>query len=327
MVGARPRSSPPARVPRVRRRPPPRLYLLAVVSLATAWMCVGPIGGAGATVTPSSTNLNYSEDRRYETCAPLKAVPATRYADFSGIGFNAMTSTPTCTAGSQDPNSGCYFAYACVLVDRRDLFDTCLAAPRPCGRIYFHRGGDGGTDDRYGHIWIGDMVDGRAPSPTSARFGNNGSACGASNVSGTTGHYYIRIREMPEAMQYKSGGGASFRKYADTNFKHSPSNVHYGYLTWNWLNANGGGVVRSLIKENQVFHRCDVWSIRMTSVTESGAANGEVVAIYGKTFQGGNWIYGWIMYSHRYNQGWTDPRTGVFYPANTTIYHVANCGC
>ena len=57
--------------------------------------------------------------------------------------------------------------------------------------------------------------------------------------------------------------------------------------------------VSRLLGDGQVFHRCDVPSIKLTSVTESGKSNGWVRAIYGKTWNGKDWIYGWTVHSHK----------------------------
>ena len=76
--------------------------------------------------------------------------------------------------------------------------------------------------------------------------------------------------------------------------------IHYTYLVWSWFNVTDGGVVRAILKPHDVFHRCDVPHIKLASVDASGNKNGWVKAIYGKTRQGGNWIYGWTVHSHRH---------------------------
>ena len=291
---------------------------------------------AGATAQPTAYNFNDAHDSRTEACATLKMSASLRYANFSTTGFTALPSI-----GSEE----CGNSSNSILLDKRDLLDTCPAVD-PCGRVYFHRGGVNASnsgDDKYGHIWIGDLVSGTAPSPTSFRFGNNGAACATSNVSPTEGHYEFVIEDMPYAMKYKPGSESSaFKKYADTWYQGSQQGrgIHYGYLTWNWLNnqanpardANpetdgsyvaGGGVARSLMREGQVFHRCDVYALTMNSVDVNGNVNGTVKAIYGKTHPADNWLYGWIIYSHKAYFGYVDAITGGVVPANTTVYHVA----
>lgn len=319
--------------PRGKRGPPIRRLLVASC-LLVAGLCIGPIGGAGASYSPATFNSNEAHDSRTETCVPLQAVPNLRYGDGVQTGFQPPTSTPVCPAGTSDPNNGCYWAFACILIDRRDLANG----------MFFHRGGEGGDDDKYGHVPTSDFSPGRTPSSTSFRFGRNGEACGASNVAGTTGHYFIRIRDLPLEMKYKAASSSNFKKYVDTYYQGSQQNrgIHYGYLTWNFLNnvdnpatdgsyVAGGGVVRTLIRQNQVFHRCDVTTLTMNSVTATGTPNGQVKAIYGKTLQGGYWFYGWIIHSHKYNyaHSYWDVETNGYRSAaaGEWISHLTACNC
>jgi hypothetical protein len=305
------------------------------LALAACAIAVWAAAPAGATAPHEFYNSSEAHDSNTEACATLNGTAPLRYADFSSTGFNVMPST-----GSAECGGGANT----ILLDKRDLLDTCAGSAPPCGRLYFHRGGvngSNGSNDKYGHVWIGNLVSGTAPSPTSFRYGHNGEACGASTVPATEGHFRYLVVDMPYEMKYKPGSDASaFKKYADTYYQGSQQSlgIHYGYLTWNWLNnqqnpaANGsyiggGGVVRSLMRQNQVFHRCDVGALHMNSVTTGGTVNGTVVAVYGKTLQSGQWRYGWIMYSHKYNFSYVDQNTGGVVPPNQTVYHVTNCGC
>jgi hypothetical protein len=74
---------------------------------------------------------------------------------------------------------------------------------------------------------------------------------------------------------------------------------HYTYLVWSWVNVSGGGVVRTLLRPGQRFHRCNVYSIKEDAIDDQGNVNGWVQAVYGKTLYGENWIYGWTVYAHQ----------------------------
>jgi hypothetical protein len=74
---------------------------------------------------------------------------------------------------------------------------------------------------------------------------------------------------------------------------------HYTYLVWSWVNVSGGGVVRTLLRPGQRFHRCNVYSIKEDAIDDQHNVNGWVQAVYGKTLYGENWIYGWTVYAHQ----------------------------
>jgi hypothetical protein len=305
----------------------PRRFFALHLALAACALAAWAAAPAGATTPASYYNSDEHHDSNTEECATLKMSASLRYANFTPTGFTTLFSTGECS----NSNS--------ILLDKRDLWNTCNDPDvSPCGRIYFHRGGVNASDegnDKYGHIWIGDLVS-PAPSQTSFRYpGHNGDACATSTDPDTQGNFEFVIADMPNAMKYKPDDSAKFRKYADTWYQGTQQGrgIHYGYLTWNWLNnienpgisgeyIHGGGVVRSLMRDGQVFHRCDVTTLTMNSVDANGTVNGRVQAIYGKTHPANNWIYGWIMYTHKAYFGYTDQGTGQFVPANTTVYHV-----
>ncbi|MEJ7735750.1 MAG: hypothetical protein WKG00_41995 [Polyangiaceae bacterium] len=82
--------------------------------------------------------------------------------------------------------------------------------------------------------------------------------------------------------------------------KNASASVHYSYLMWSWIHVAGGGVVRALLETDAAFHRRHVLALELATVTETGQQNGWVKALYGKTRQGGNWIYGWTAHSHQF---------------------------
>jgi hypothetical protein len=109
---------------------------------------------------------------------------------------------------------------------------------------------------------------------------------------------YKRLEDRPAG---KSKRGSKWMHYADpASAQGSRKDIHYTVLCWSWLNAKGGGMVRCLLPEGAVFYRCDVEAIRWPSWDKDSNPIGETVAIYGCTEQGGNWLHGWLLASHRY---------------------------
>lgn len=200
------------------------------------------------------------------------------------------------------------------------------------GRLYFHKGGQGYTQTRapYGHIWIADL----ASSPNALRPHHLPPEYGAPSAIGTSGardwkrrngrgcaamddySYRIKIRPqgspdaLPETWQYKPNQTSSrFNKYADAGPEQGDGSAHYAYLLWSWLHradgetkSPGGGMVRTLLRDGQVFHRCAVASIDSIAYAPGTSKEiGRVTAIYGKTraSSSGPWLYGWTIHSHR----------------------------
>ena len=61
-------------------------------------------------------------------------------------------------------------------------------------------------------------------------------------------------------------------------------------------------MVRALIKDGQVFHRCAVNSINSKAYASGTSTEvGRVTAIYGKTRASASapWVYGWVIHSHQ----------------------------
>ena len=128
--------------------------------------------------------------------------------------------------------------------------------------------------------------------------------------------YRIKIRpqgepgELPETWQYKPNQTSSrFNKYADAGAEQGDRSEHYAYLLWSWLHRGdgetkspGGGMVRTILRDGQSFHRCAVASIDSIAYAPGTSKEvGRVTAIYGKTRTSANgpWLYGWTIHSHR----------------------------
>jgi hypothetical protein len=299
----------------------------------------------------AADNWNYPFDN-YFRCVSLRNSSAPlHYGDFSLIStvgdYNVLNSwtfdrPPNLEQGYCRPGQ--------VRLDAHEVLVTSR------GRLYFHKGGQGYAQGRvpYGHLWIGDIASGTAPSPqvpTSQppEYGapskipgtnswdstrRNGRGC---TPTGTNYRMHITRQgtpeEIPAAWQYKPNEtSARYNKYADAGTEQSSGTQHYAYLVWSWMHKGdgvtinpGGGMVRSLIKEGQPFYRCDVNSINSVAYA-SGSTRvvGSVRVIYGKTRTSadGPWVYGWTIHSHRSRL--TDGSNGPW------TYHLTTCpssGC
>lgn len=173
------------------------------------------------------------------------------------------------------------------------------------GDLVFHRGGNGYADAanvKYGHVAVADLLDdpGR-PVPSAGHRG------AGAPLPDEPRPRVVRVRSIPTAMHYKrpletrtgSNRGASFMHYgdpaADQGDRHD---VHYTYLLWSFVNVRGGGMVRALLRDGDLVDLCDVSPVTMDSYDETGSTNGLVEAVYVRTVQAGNVLYGWIVSTH-----------------------------
>lgn len=310
--------------------------LFGVGLLAACAEHASPPTMVAAHPTPSITatyddadNWNYPNDN-YFACVTLKNPTAPmRHEDFSLVSASGgyTVSNTLGYDGAYDLEKG--FCHAGeVRLDAKEILQTTQ------GRIYLHKGGGGYDENRvpYGHLWIADIKSGTAPSPLvpasnppeygapSAIPGTNSWDWNKRNGRGcaATGDYdyYMHVtqqgtaEELPPDWQYKPNQTTSrYNKYADAGAEQAEGTEHYAYLLWSWLTKGdgvttspGGGMVRSLIREGQVFHRCGVASINSVAYA-SGTSTvvGRVTAIYGKTraSSDGPWVYGWTIHSHQ----------------------------
>jgi hypothetical protein len=185
-------------------------------------------------------------------------------------------------------------------------------------RLVFHRGGAGydpAKNAKYGFVRLGDLARGPDVAKTTSRA--NGLECAASTNPATEGHYVITPATVPEKMTYRKSNYADcvktaddpakctngWESYGDPGFDQGDFAPHerYSYtpLLWNFVNVQGGGVERSVLAPGSVFHRCNVRSITWPAYSDDGKREiGWVKGVYGKTRQGDDWLYGWIVHSH-----------------------------
>jgi hypothetical protein len=116
--------------------------------------------------------------------------------------------------------------------------------------------------------------------------------------------------ELPADWQYKPDATSSrYNKYADAGAEQAEGTAHHAYLSWSWLHMGdgvttspGGGQVRVLLQDGQVFERCAVESIDSIAYAKGSSEEaGRVTAIYGRTraSERSPWVYGWTIHSHR----------------------------
>jgi hypothetical protein len=172
------------------------------------------------------------------------------------------------------------------------------------GPLAFHRGGNGYHDDqnvKYGELsWRG--LVGPLPAPVLSR-GGRGAPCDLAPGAASR----VDVKSIPAEMHYKrpqdvasgSNNGASFLHYGDpASDQGSRHDVHYSYLLWSFLNVRGGGIVRTLLGDDDVVRPCDVAPITMDSWDRAGAVNGQVVARYVRMMAGSCPVYGWMVWTH-----------------------------
>jgi hypothetical protein len=305
-----------------------------------------------ATTYDSADDWNYPNDN-YFACVDLKnATAPMRHEDFSLVSASGgyLVTDSLTYDGPYDIETG-YCNPGQVRLDAKELLQTAG------GRVYLHKGGGGYGQNRvpYGHLWISDIQSGTAPSPlvpssNPPEYGapsaipgtnswdwtkRNGRGCAATGDY----DYYMHVTqqggtdEIPSTWQYKPNQTTSrYNKYADAGAEQAEGTEHYAYLLWSWLTKGdgvttspGGGMVRALIKEGQVFHRCGVNSINSVAYAAGTSTEvGRVTAIYGKTRASadGPWVYGWTIHSHQAKLagGGYGPR----------VFHVISCpaaGC
>jgi hypothetical protein len=218
-----------------------------------------------------------------------------RYVDASPTGF-AMTDVLERFDDGSCPDGT-------VRLDLHEVVDS------PAGPLVFERGGNGYVDDqnaKYGQVALADLADPVGDSVPSG--GGRGDPCPL--VEGS--RYAAEIASIPTAMHYKrpqdvpsgSNRGATFMHYgdpaADQGDRHD---IHYSYLLWSFLDARGGGHVRSLLHEGQVVEPCDVEPILMDAFDSAGNVDGSVLARYVRTEEGGTPLYGWMVWEHDAQDG------------------------
>ncbi len=244
---------------------------------------------AAASATEPAELYNAPGQRHVNVCVRLAApTAALRYPDSSVTGFGLDDQRNfddnLCLPGT-------------VRLDLHELI------PSGAGPLVFHRGGNGYHDDqnvKYGELATAEIGD-ALPAPVLSR-GGRGAPCDLIDIA-----YRVDVKGIPAEMHYKrpqdvpsgSNKGASFLHYgdpaADQGDRHD---IHYSYLLWSFVNVRGGGIVRTLLKDDAVIRPCDVDPVIMDSWDRAGAVNGQVIARYVRVMAGTCPLYGWMVWSH-----------------------------
>ena len=270
-------------------------------------------------------NWNYPNDNFFR-CVSLKASTAPlRYSDFAPIGPSYAVRNNLSYDEPFDVSRG-FCKPGQIRLDAFELIES------KNGRMFLHKGGQGYAQGKipYGHIWISDL----ASSPSPLRPASESPEYGAPSAIGTSGArdaerrngrgcwamdgyaYRAKIHPpgtpgaVPETWQYKPEQSTSrYNKYADAGAEQGDGTSHYAYVLWSWLHKGdgetkspGGGMVRTIMRDGQVFHRCAVKSINSIAYAPNSKKEvGRVTAIYGKTRASADapWLYGWVIHSHR----------------------------
>ena len=242
-----------------------------------------------AAATEPAERYNAPGQRHVNVCVRLSSPTAPlRYGDASPTGFG-LDNQRTFDDNRCPPGTV-----------RLDLHERI---PSPAGPLVFHRGGNGYNDDqnvKYGELATPSIAD-VLPAPVPSR-GGRGASCDLLDVA-----YRVDVKSIPSAMHYKrpqdlasgSNNGASFMHYGDpASDQGSRHDIHYSYLLWSFVNVRGGGIVRTLLKDDQLIRPCDVAPITMSSWDRAGAVNGQVTARYVRILAGSCPVYGWMVWEH-----------------------------
>ena len=246
---------------------------------------------AGAAASELASTYNADGQVHADRCVVPTAhdIPL-RYLDASPTGF-AIPDPLSFTDGSCPDGQ--------LRIDLHEVVDSSG------GPLVFARGGNGYVDDqnaKYGQVLVSDLAsDPGTPTPPG---GGRGNAC-PTLLDAT---YATQVASIPHDLHYKrpqdvpsgNNSGASFQHYGDPGADQGDRHdIHYSYLLWSFLNAHGGGHVRALLAPDQVVQPCDVDPILMAAWDSDGNVDGDVLARYVRTEEGGTPLYGWMVWEHR----------------------------
>jgi hypothetical protein len=250
---------------------------------------------APALAAEPASKFNAPGQAHANVCASLTGSSAPlRYADATPTGFSVLDSFSfadgRCPAGT-------------VRLDLHELL------PSSAGPLAFHRGGNGYANDqnvKYGELAVGALA-GALPAPVPSG-GGRGAPCAVAPGPA----WQVDVRSIPSAMKYKrpqevpggNNSGSSFMHYGDPGADQGDRHdIHYSYLVWSFVNVRGGGMVRTLLEQEQVVEPCDVEPVTMTAWDRAGDANGSVTARYVRVYGGSCPLYGWMAWTHSYRGG------------------------
>jgi hypothetical protein len=178
------------------------------------------------------------------------------------------------------------------------------------GDLVFARGGNGFFDAqnvKYGHVAVADLAaDPGRPYPSGGGRG------AAAKLDEDGGAYAVVVQSISPRLHYKrpqdtrmgSNAGAKWLHYGDPGADQGDRHdVHYSYLLWSFLNARGGGMVRALLGNGRIVWPCAVDPLELPAYDADGGVNGAVTGRYVATKVAGEWLYGWMAWSHRSDDG------------------------
>jgi hypothetical protein len=106
--------------------------------------------------------------------------------------------------------------------------------------------------------------------------------------------YKIHPQAIPSDLRFERHDGKDPSTLATYGTPGAPAFANYTTLQWNVVTVDGGGLIRSILKEGETFYGAKVKRI----VVHSVASKGYVEFMYGFAFQSGKRVYGWTVVSH-----------------------------
>lgn len=283
----------------------------------------GPVQSA---VTAPASEYNRPLQGRTSDCVKLRDTTALiplRYPDGTPRGYYVSGQYPVTKRqlnkrdAKVPDRSGC--PSGTTEIDAREVVNS------PVGKMLFHPGGGsypypGGWErwGQYGHILLSDFSEPpSAPDPYNGQPVGNGKPCPVAKPGQSTyGEYYIKPTSIDDDMWYKKPNG----KITGAGYKNYGDKGHGGmYMVWNWVQNGspsteqsdnhlaGGGYVRAVLKRGMLFQRCNVAPLKTVSYGLDNKQNGWMTVVYGKTFTGKQWLYGWVIHSY---EKWTPKPSG-----------------
>lgn len=160
----------------------------------------------------------------------------------------------------------------------------------PIGDMYY-TWGDGQPS---GFLHVSDLT-ARPDIDVGARAGNGQKCTLKKGQNGQDKSYWVRPQPIESDSRYE--GPSTHESYSLKWY--GVRGQGYTYLSWSWVDVAGGGVVRALVRDGDIFYPCAVHSL----TTHSVASPGWVKVLYGMVQSNGHHYYGWLVHSHAYGNG------------------------
>lgn len=265
-----------------------RRLLLGLLTLAA-------VGAATESAFAASGNAYDNRQTHNEVCATPRnptAVPL-RYADGAPettLDAAALRYTSGSTRSRGTTSAKCKRGQ--LHLDVKDALSS------PAGPLYLFRGGNGVTMPSgavsYGHVSANDLRN--PPRVNRAARGANGRKPGS--CAGKSWRVVPQDIGDPGQDQRKPGG-PSWSSYGDPGKAYGRPGS-YQYVLWSWLDQSGGGMVRALVRPDQVVQECAQVPRARQPIYRGSAVVGEAYAVYVRFSTGPATVWGWIPYKWRY---------------------------